>query len=62
MRDQVTVRISPEHGMAICEFVGWDQRSAGPPHRKNGGPALSLVPPYIWRNFTNCPAGLAEAK
>ncbi len=42
----------------ICEFVGWDQRSAGPPDRINGGPALSLVPPYIHGNcrFTNWPA------
>ncbi len=35
-----------EHSWPVSEFVGWDQRSAGPPHRRNGGPALSLVPPY----------------
>ncbi len=41
----------PRDGWPVCTFVGWDQRSAGPPRRKNGGPAHSLVPPYRLRKF-----------
>ena len=42
----VSQRSLPSRATArlVGKFVGWDQRSAGPPNRINGGPARSAGP------------------